>query len=338
MAKTSGLFGGFNFDPEVFSDYMSEQSYVKNAIIASGILREDATIQNLIGSKGNVGTLPFYLPIDAEAEGMQALNNDGKTDNVPVETAGGKQTFMVIQRMKAFKDSDFTRELTGANPLQNVATKVSDYYKQVWQRELVNIASTVVGVDGLETHITDISSSSGTYTDSNYVNETSDLDVCQKACGDMADRFSLVIMHSKVYTRLNKLQLIQYNKYTIGGALAESVNLPTWNGRIVIVDDRGTVSSDGLVYTTFFFGEGAFLTAPKDLENPYEVDRDPESKGGINKLYTKQSRVLHPNGFSLAIDKINEESPTYEELGKKENWTLRFNAKNVPIAILKSNG
>ena len=41
MAKTSGLFGGFNFDPEVFSDYMSEQSYVKNAIIASGILRED---------------------------------------------------------------------------------------------------------------------------------------------------------------------------------------------------------------------------------------------------------------------------------------------------------
>ena len=43
MPRT-GTFGGFVFDPEVFADYMAEQPTWSNAIIASGILQEDATI------------------------------------------------------------------------------------------------------------------------------------------------------------------------------------------------------------------------------------------------------------------------------------------------------
>lgn len=65
MSRT-GTFGGFSFDPEVFSDYMSEQPTWNDRILASGILVQDQTIMDLIGTKGNVATLPFYVPIDED--------------------------------------------------------------------------------------------------------------------------------------------------------------------------------------------------------------------------------------------------------------------------------
>ena len=107
-----GNFGGFAFDEEVFAGMMREADYWKNPIIASGVIQEDSSIMDLIGEKGNVATIPIYKPLDINEEGMEALNNDGMTNNTPVEVSGSKQTCMMIQRMKAFQAKDFTKELT----------------------------------------------------------------------------------------------------------------------------------------------------------------------------------------------------------------------------------
>lgn len=340
MART-GEFGGFAFDPEVFSGYMSEQNHWKSAIIASGIIREDNTIKSLIGSKGNVGTMPFYIPLDADAEGMEPLNYDGKTDNTPVETKGSKQTFMSIERMKAFKAKDFTKELTGANPLTDVAGKVGGYYQQVWQNILMKIVKGVMASADMKDHRTDVAVSEGTVSETNLVNETSFIDLGQKALGDMADRFRLIIMHSKIYANLQKKNLIVFNKYTVADADLKDVELPTYNGKIVVVDDRNTVdaSVEGFPkYHTYLVGEGAFLSSDKELENPYVTAYDAETAGGVESLYTKQARVLHPNGFSFAVDNVAEESPTDAELANASNWSLKFNHKNVAIAEIVTNG
>ena len=102
MART-GNFGGFAFDEEVFTGMMQEADYWTTPIIASGIVQQDSSIMDLIGEHGNVATIPIYKPIDANESGMEALNNDGETNNTPVEISGDKQTCMLIQRMKAFK-------------------------------------------------------------------------------------------------------------------------------------------------------------------------------------------------------------------------------------------
>ncbi len=130
MART-GNFGGFVFDEEVFTDMMHENDFWRNEIAASGIVQHDATIMDLIGSKGNVATIPIYKPLNVFDEDMAALNNDGETDNTPGEIAGDKQTCMLIQRMKAFKAKDFTKELTGADPLGLIKNKIANYYTQV---------------------------------------------------------------------------------------------------------------------------------------------------------------------------------------------------------------
>lgn len=338
MPRT-GTFGGFVFDPEVFADYMAEQPTWSNAIIASGILQEDATIMDLIGTKGNVATLPFYKAINADD--YEPLNNDGLTDNTPEEIEGGKQTAMLIQRMKAWKAKDFTKELTGADPIQHIGNSVTNYYQQVWEWELMNITDTVMKLEALKNHVMDISAEGGTVGEANKVGETTMIYAQQKALGDMANGFGIAIMHSLILARYKALGLVEYAKYNEANGLTQEVNLPTINGLVVVPSDRHTVDISGDVpkYKTTIVGRGALLTAKKNnYEEPYYVDYDPETSAGVEKLYTKEGRVLHPNGFDLNVKNIEKESPTRAELGTTDNWTLAFNEKNVKIGQIISNG
>ena len=208
MART-GTFGGFVFDPEVFADYMAEQPTWSNAIIASGILQEDQTIMDLIGTKGNVATLPFYKPINIDD--FAPYNNDGLTNNTPKEISGSKQTAMLIQRMMAWKAQDFTKELTGADPMQHIANSVANYYQQVWEAEFMNIVNTVMKLTKMKEHIWDISLESGsTVEDVNKIDETTMIFAQQKALGDMANGFGLAIMNSLIFARYQALGLVDY--------------------------------------------------------------------------------------------------------------------------------
>lgn len=341
MART-GLFGGFYFDEEVFTDMMNEADYWKNPVIASGIIRQDASIMDAIGAQGNVATLPIYTPLNIHDTNMGALNNDGLTDNTPQEISGSKQTAMMIQRMKAFKAKDFTKELTGADPMTHIKNKITGYWTQVWEDEMMNIADAVMGVTAMSSHVTNLSVATGTIGDANKITETTMIDAEQAALGDMAGGLGLAVMHSKIYAAYQKMGLVEYDKYVTQGAIKQDIQLPTINGKHVLVTDYYTLdnSTAGFpVYKTYLFGEGAFLSCDKNnYENQYTTDYDPETAAGTDKFYTKQGKVLHPNGLSLAVDSITNESPTKTELGTVANWALKFNHKNVKIGLIKSNG
>lgn len=335
----SGTFGGFFFNPEEFANYMSEQATWNTKILASGILENDNTIMDLIGTKGNIATIPFYKPISADEH--KPLNNDGQTDNEPEEISGSKQTAVLIQRMKAFKAQDFTKELTGADPMQHIANSISDYYKQVWENELMNITKAVMAVDELKGHITDIAAVGKDVTDDNKFDETTLIYAQQKALGDQANGFGVAIMHSAIFARLQAKGLVNYDKYTVANAMSKEVSLPLVNGLIPIVTDRHTIDVSGDVpkFTTTIIGKGAFRTCDKtNYEKPYYTDYDAESKAGIEKFYTKQGKVIHPNGLSFNPEAMATDSPTIAELGAKANWTLKFDAKNVKIGQIISNG
>lgn len=331
MPRT-GNFGGFEFDEEVFTGMMQEEDYWKNPILASGIVQQDDSIMDLIGEKGNVATIPIYKPLDANESGMEALNNDGETNNTPVEISGNKQTCMMIQRMKAFKAKDFTKELTGADPMTQIKNKIAGYYQQVWENEMMNIAKAVLGVTALKEHVLDLGEKA--------IDAGSVYDIGQAALGDMADGLGLMVMHSMIYKEYQKMGMVDFDKYVIGEVIQKEVTLPTIAGKHVLVTDRYT--SNGLtgtnaVYSTFLFGEGAFLSCDKkNYEKQYTTNYDPETAAGIDKFYTKQGKVLHPNGLSLAVDNIEKESPTFTELGTSSNYALKFNSKNVKMGLIKS--
>lgn len=325
----SGNFGGFPFDEEVFTGMMQEKDYWKSPIIVSGIVQQDSSIMDLIGEKGNVATIPIYKPLDANESGMEPLNNDGLTNNTPVEISGDKQTCMLIQRMKAFKAKDFTKELTGADPLTLIRNKIAGYYAQVWESELMNIAKAVLGVADLSGHVLDLA------TESKEIEAGTIYDAEQAALGDMAEGLGLIVMHSAIYTQYKKMNMVEFDKYTVNGVIKQEITLPTIAGKHVLVTDNFT--KEDTTYLTYLFGEGAFLSCDKtNYENQYTTDYDPETSAGIEKFYTKQGKVLHPNGLSLAVDNIAKESPTKAELGTVANWSLKYNAKNVKMGLIKS--
>lgn len=330
MPRT-GNFGGFEFDEEVFAGMMQESDYWATPIILSGIVQQDSSIMDLIGEKGNVATIPIYKPLDAFEDNMEALNNDGMTNNTPVEISGDKQTCMLIQRMKAFQAKDFTKELTGADPMTLIRNKIAGYYNQVWERELMNIAQAVMSVAELKSHVLDLGTKS--------IEAGTVYDAEQAALGDMAGGLGLMVMHSMIFKEYKKMEMVDYDKYVVDGVIQKEITLPTIAGKHVLVTDRFTVTGENTdaVYSTYLFGEGAFLSCDKkNYENQYTTNYDPETSAGIDKFYTKQGKVLHPNGLSLAVDKIAKESPTFAELGTSSNYALKFNSKNVKMGLIKS--
>ena len=128
---------------------------------------------------------------------------------------------------------------------------------------------------------------------------------------------------------------LAYDKYVVEGVIKKEITLPTIAGKHVLVTDRFTLSNG--TYSTYLFGEGAFLSCEKkNYKNQYTTNYDPETSAGVEKFYTKQGKVLHPNGLSLAVDNIAKESPTFAELGNKANYSLKFNPKNVKMGLIKS--
>lgn len=340
MAVT-GTFGGFYFDPDVFTDYIQEADPVHTSIINSGVLRVSPEISAVLTDKNNVFTVPNYTPLTGDAK-----NYDGETDNTPVEAAAAKQTGMAFRRMAAWKDQDFTRELTGADPLGDVARKVAYYQQKNNQKDLLSIIDGVLSVDAMSSHVKDItaskgSSSTATPTAENRLSADTFLDAAQEALGDNFDDLTMVAMHSRVYTNLLKLQLVN-NIATTPDAYSRGVQFGLLlNKYLVMVDDSLTTSKkDGVAtYTTYLLGEGSIATARNvRIDRPNYVNYDPESKGGVNKLYTKWGMAMHPLGMSLDVSKIAKNSPTRVELGTKTNWSKVWDSKNIKLAKIVSNG
>ena len=122
----TGTFGGFPFDPEVYQGFVDQEATFSDSILASGILANDQSLTDAMSAQGGVmGTLRFYNPLDPAEDAP--LVRDGVNDNVPTEISGGKQTWIRVDRMKAWKATDLTRELTAADPMAAVARNTGRY-------------------------------------------------------------------------------------------------------------------------------------------------------------------------------------------------------------------
>lgn len=324
----TGTFGGFPFDPEVYQGFVDQEATFSDSILASGILANDQSMASALDNGGVQGTIRFYNPLDPDQDAP--LVRDGVADNVPTEISGGKQSWIRIDRMKAWKATELTRELTAADPMAAVARNTGRYWRMYKQGLLVKLVNAALGVTGLENH--SLTVKTGGVTANQLI------DVQQSALGDFSGKFGLLVVHSKIMAKYKKLGLLNYNKYTITNVLEKEVSLPTINGLVVIENDRGT--DDGTNYNTFLLGQGSVLTANPKVISPDTTEYDAAKAGGTDILYNNRAFILHPNGLSFDADNITKETPTDAEFTTSTNWKLKFDHKNVrmgKITIPKAN-
>jgi len=337
MAMT-GTFGGFNFDAEVFTGYTNEPDPINSLLIDSQVFRPASKeISSSLNEKSTVTTIPYYTAFAGEA-----LNDDGGTDNNPVTTSGKKMSVMGYLRMKAWKEQDFTIEVTHSNDLANVARSIGKYQAKCNQSSALSILSAIEGVSEFSSHVTNIAVTTADtdVTTSNKLTTEVAMDAMQKALGDHKDEFKVWFMHSSVANDLAKQGLandvtIKYKAMTGSPIIHEFAGLP------IIEDDTMTVTLNAttgkLEYHTYLMGTGAFITCPIARKTPNYVDYDPITTGGVEMLFNKWGRLIHPYGFSFKASNIAKESPTDAQLGTSANWEMSYESKNIPIASFITN-
>lgn len=326
----AGTLLGFPFDEEIFDyNWRNAVDPVSTALIDSGAMVADARIQSLIQNGSDTYTVPFYGLLSGNP-----ANYDGATD-IPVETTGGyTESGIVYGRTMGWSENQFVRDYnSGADPMASIVSQVSKFWQHHRQTKLVNIAKTVLSLDAMKSH---------NVTINGPIAETSIADVATDAFGDRAYTLSLAVMHSQVANKLEKLQLLEFRKYTDPLGIERQLNIADINGLTVVVDDGVPMTAAGsgsggspATYTTLLFATGAIRYAQANVEVPVELARDPKTKGGINTLYTRVRETIHPDGFSYSKPSSGYSgSPTDAQLTSKSNWSLVGNAKTTPIACI----
>lgn len=325
MAK----FDAKTFNPEAFASYVDTiPKTKKNELIKSRAIRGNEQIRQAFqGQTGVVyATIPMYGRLDGDP-----LNYDGQTDIEATSTTTFDRSVVVTGRAKAWVERDFSEDITGgADFMGNVARQVSDYWDEVDQDTLLAILDGVFKMSGNTGNQTFVDKH--TYDVDEVVGATTLNNAIQRASGDNKNIFNQVIMHSEVATTLENLKVLEYLKYTDENGIERQLQIATWNGRSVLIDDSMPVEEVNVgteeepeiqtKYVSYILGEGAFDFEDIGAEVPFEMDRDPKVNGGQDTLYSRQRKVFAPYGISFTKNNMKTNSPTKEELADGSNWTL----------------
>lgn len=303
--------------PEIFTPYMIEKTAEKSRILQSGIAIANPKLNELVTQGGLTMNMPFWKDLTGEDEILE--------DSValtPQKIGAEKDVACLLMRGNAWGANDLAGALAGDDPMSAIADRVADYWARREQKTLLSVIEGVFACEDMQDHMLDKSTEA--------INGSLVLDAKQ-LLGDEAETLQAIMMHSAVYTELQKQNLIEYT--TVQGKSGSPITIPTYLTYSVIVDDGMPRTADG-VFTTYLFAKGSIGRGegvPVSLV-PTETDRD--SLAGEDYLMHRRAFVLHPMGIRWqgTPEKV---TPSNKELATGTNWKRVYESKNIGLVALK---
>jgi hypothetical protein len=323
--------------PAEFTQYQVEQSMVSTAFFQSGVLMRNGEMQAQLNAGAQSFTVPFWSDIpDVEA--------DITTDVLATLSTPQKISAAAMLVRKSFLHASWSEmslasELSGSDALVRVQSRVQAYWDRQWEKRLIasllGVLYSNVANNGGDM-VTDIHlTGGGSPTVVNMMSATAVVNTAL-TLGDRLNDMKMIAMHSHIYGEALASDQITFFKPSV-----ISLDIPTYKGMGVIVDDSLVTSTAG-VYITILFGPGAlgFAVAPPRTGFGTEIWRIPEAGngGGNTTLHSRFDVALHPLGFAFSGASVASVSPTQAELALAANWTRAYSQrKSVPLAFLISN-
>jgi hypothetical protein len=345
--RTMAKFDSKTWNPDVFEKYMQKVPNTKeNSLIKNGLLNNKPNMTARL--RDEVGGNYFTEPIKGLLDG-EVLNYDGVVDMTATSRDTFEQGKIIIGRMKAWTEKDFSTELTGED-FMPMAEEVKEYYDEVDQADILAILKGIFAMNDasgfVDAHTTEIDEAVGATTMNSAL---------QKASGDKKKLFKIAFMHSAVATNLENLNLLEYLKYTDSQGITRDLSIGTYNGKLVVVDDDMPTEVVGegdeayTQYTTYVLGDKFFDYDNVGVKVPNEMSRDPKTNGGLDTLYTRQRKLFAPKWISFTKRQMASNSPTRAELEDGRNWEIVNNGKSgnakayvnhkmIPVARIISRG
>jgi hypothetical protein len=326
--------------PEIFTPYVIEQTTLRDAFLASGVVQPMAELNATEG--GDYINVPFFK---ANLTGDFEVLSDS-TSLTPGKITADKQVGVILHRGRAFESRDLAALAAGADPMAAIGAKVADYVANQRQKDLIKCLEGVFG--GLT------SNTGAAFIDVSFdkTGQTAlsprQVAKARALLGDQGDKLTAVALHSAVYYDLVERKAIDYvtavdARFTadtampdaFGGSIAAAYGgnnaVPTYMGlRVIVSDDLAPTSTD---YPVYFFTQGA-IASGEQMAMQTEVDRDILAKSDAMSIDLHY--CYHPVGAKWTVGTTN---PTPAALATIGNWTKVYETKNLGIvrATVTSN-
>lgn len=326
--------------PEIFSPYVQQMTQEKSRLIRSGAITLDAQLNSALAGGGLTFNEPSFKDLDNDAENVST--DDPATNSTPNKIGTATEIQVRLSRNNSWSSMDLSGDLAGADPMQAIANRVSDYWTRRQQAAFVatlngvfaDNAAAPTGTEHVQNDMThDVSGASFVDGVTNFSAEAF-IDATA-TMGDSMEDLTMVMVHSIVYARMLKNNLIDFVSDSVNG---NAVRIPTFLGREVIVDD-GVPRSSG-VFNTWLFGRGAVRGGMGSPKVPTEVDRKPAAGngGGQDILFNRTEWIIHPVGHAYAGTPPNggpSNASTTNNLAHADSWKRVFSErKQIRIARL----
>jgi hypothetical protein len=312
--------------PEVFNPYVINTIEEKSALVRSGIMGRVPNVS--VPNGGDSVNMPFWNDLEGDP---QAIQSDMALDVQKINS--GKDVARIFTFGQAWSSEDLAAELAGSDPMQAIASRVSEYWTRAQQKMLFAqldgvFADNAANDDG--DLILDVAKEDGS---GEVASGEVFIDGAQ-LLGDAKGKFTAIAVHSRVHANLQKQQLVEYfpeNDIDIG--------FGTYQGKTLIVDDGLLVldgSTSGKKYTSYLFAQGAVGYEVGSPKTPTETDRN--SLKGEDILINRQRFIMHTRGFKWTEGAVQGQMPTLAEMKEAANYDRVFDKKKVRAVKLVTNG
>lgn len=313
--------------PSLFNPYVIKKTMELSAFFNSGIVENNSEFDMLASQASPLVNMPFFSDLTGESE--QIIEG---TDLTAEKINSNKDVAAIIRRAKMWSATDLSAAMSGADPMEAIASLVARFWERDMQKELIAILEGVFGTvtSGSEirmkSNLLDISGKSGA---SAHFSGAAFIDA-EQMLGDAKVQLSGIAMHSATEAFLKKQNLIE----TVQPS--NDVSFGLYQGKRVIVDD--SLPSKAGVFTTYLFGNGAIAYGNGNPVGfvPTEIDRDKKKGSGVDFLINRRTSILHPRGVAFTNASVAKtEGPSREELKKAENWNPVYEPKQIRIVAFK---
>ncbi len=315
--------------PAIFDPYVQKLTEEKTAFLSSGIVAPSPQLTKFLAGGGMTLNMPTWKDLDND---LPKTATDGVAGSPwPYSDAGVQlggdplqpnkiQTYneiaIRITRTQQWGANKLQDSLSGSDAMSAIAGRVADYEARFLQKQILAVLAGVFA-DNVANDSGDMSRDfSGVGFVAGVTSFTAEnlFDALQTA-GDSQGHFTKLAVHSAVFNRMRKNDLIDFVPDSITGA-----KLATFQGLDLIVDDG--LPKTGNIYTSYIFAPGALEIGFGSLKKPTAVIEVEDAGNGIGAevLYRRWQNCVHPMGFAYTGSTANSGGPLDTVLDDAASW------------------
>ena len=325
--------------PAIFTPYVQQMTQEKSRLIRSGAVMRDPILDADLAGAGLTFNEPSFKDLDNDAENTST--DDPAAFSTPNKISTATEIQVRLSRNNSWSSMDLTSDLISEDPLGAIAGRVSDYWAR---RQQAAFIATIKGVLADNATVTDAYHTQNDMTfdikGAGYVAGVTNFSAeafvdATLTMGDSLENLKMIAVHSIVYGRMLKNNLIDFVQDSVNG---QAIRIATFLGRELIVDDGLPVTAG--VFDTWLFGSGAVRLGSGAPKVPTELSRAASSGNGSGQdtLFNRVEWCIAPEGYAYigtAASGGPTNAATANNLAAATSWRRVYpERKQVNIARL----